>query len=175
MSKTLDDAGSNADEVGYKRPPKHTRFKPGQSGNPRGRPRKSKQIDDLIRRELDQTIVIKEGGREIRVSKRAAMIKQLVNQAIKGDPKARQFVLSHLEKHREIEPFVSTAADDAELLRLVAGSAVSGSQEDEPLAKGDLDDALNANAISDADSGSERSRHHGIEERNGGEGVDEQS
>lgn len=132
MSKTFNDDGSNAYEVGYKRPPRHARFKPGQSGNPRGRPRKSKQIDDLIRRELDQTIVIKEGGREIRVSKRAAMIKQLVNQAIKGEPKARQFVLSHLEKHREIEPFVSTAADDAELLRVMGASALLGTDDGEP-------------------------------------------
>ena len=45
------------DKVGYCRPPKHSRFKPGQSGNPRGRPRKNRSIEAMIKRELDQTVV----------------------------------------------------------------------------------------------------------------------
>ena len=45
---------SKADyEVGYGKPPQHTRFKPGQSGNARGRPRKSKELNKLIQAELD--------------------------------------------------------------------------------------------------------------------------
>jgi Family of unknown function (DUF5681) len=103
--------------VGYKRPPLHSRFKPGRSGNPSGRPRKSNQIEDLIRHELDATIVVTEGGREQRITKREAVIKQLVNLAIKGNTKPLQLVLAHLEKHRAVDPFVSTAADDAELLK----------------------------------------------------------
>ena len=104
-------------EVGYGKPPKSGQFKPGQSGNPRGRPRKSRDIQAMIKRELDQTIAIKEGGRELRLSKREALIKQLVNRAVSGDAKAMQFVLTHLEKHKDIEPFTATEADDAELLK----------------------------------------------------------
>ena len=174
MSKPFND-DAKAYDVGNKRPPTHTRFKPGQSGNPRGRPRRSKQIDDLIRRELDQTIVIKEGGREIRVSKRAAMIKQLVNQAIKGDPKARQFVLSHLEKHREIEPFVSTAADDAELLRLVAGSALSGAHEGEAQAEASLEEVLIGGHVSQGAGCACSAPDQSGGRRQGVEDADEQS
>lgn len=107
------------DRVGYGCPPKHTRFKPGRSGNPRGRPRKSKQLEDLIRRELDEKIVAKEGGRDRHITKREAIVKQLVNRAIKGDTKPLQLVLAHLEKHREVEPFVATEVDDAELLKAI--------------------------------------------------------
>ena len=42
------------DKVGYCKPPKHSRFKPGQSGNPLGRPRKNRSIETMIKRELDQ-------------------------------------------------------------------------------------------------------------------------
>ena len=109
------------DAVGYKRPPKHSRFKLGRSGNPRGRPRKSHSIEAMIKRELDQTVKITEGGRELHISKREAIIKQFVNRAIKGDPKPMQLMLAHLEKHKDIEPFTATEADDAELLKALGG------------------------------------------------------
>lgn len=109
-------------EVGFCRPPKHSRFKKGQSGNPRGRPRKSNDLNALVRAELATTIVVHEAGREKRITKREAIIKQVVNRAIKGDAKASQFVLTHMEKHREIEPFTPTEADDAALLAAMAGS-----------------------------------------------------
>lgn len=108
-------------EVGFGRPPKHTQFKPGRSGNAKGRPRKSKELHKLIQAELDTTIPVQEAGREKRITKREAIVKQLVNRAIKGDAKASQFVLAHLEKHREVEPFASTEADDAALLAAILG------------------------------------------------------
>lgn len=114
--------------IGYGKPPKHTRFKPGQSGNPRGRPRKSRDIQAMIKRELDQTIAIKEGGRELRLSKREALIKQLVNRAVSGDAKAMQFVLTHLEKHKDIEPFTTNEADDVELLKAL-GAKLTGDDD----------------------------------------------
>ncbi|MBR2536535.1 MAG: hypothetical protein IKE66_10730 [Hyphomicrobium sp.] len=123
-------AEDDDDEVGYCKPPKHSRFKPGQSGNTRGRPRKNRSIEAMIKRELDQTVVLKEGGREIRLSKREALIKQLVNRAISGDQKPMQLVLSHLEKHKDIEPFTATEADDAELLKAL-GSTPIGDDNDE--------------------------------------------
>ena len=116
MSTDHDDQADN-DAVGYGRPPKHSRFKPGRSGNPRGRPRKTRSIEAMIKRELDQTVKITEGGRELRISKREAIIKQFVNRALKGDAKPLQLMLAHFEKHKDIEPFTATAADDAELLK----------------------------------------------------------
>ncbi len=124
MSRSDDDA------IGYGKPPKHSRFKPGQSGNPRGRPRRNRSIETMIKRELDLMISISEGGRELRISKREAIVKQFVNRAIKGDAKPLQMMLAHLEKHKDIEPFTATAADDAELLKALA-SASKGDNSDE--------------------------------------------
>lgn len=112
-----DDGNPDRDyEVGYGRPPKHTQFKPGQSGNRRGRPKKSKDLAKLIDAELDEIIPTGGSGRRKHMSKREALVKQLVNLAIKGNAKPLQLILAHLEKHREVEPFVPTDADDAALL-----------------------------------------------------------
>ena len=57
---------------------------------------------------------------EKRITKREALITQVVNRAIKGDVKPLQIVIGYLQNDREIEPFVSTAADDAELVRALS-------------------------------------------------------
>jgi hypothetical protein len=71
--------------VGYSRPPQHTRFCKGQSGNPRGRPRQSKNLLSIARKALNEKIVIKENGRRRVITKFEAVIKQLVNKAAFGD------------------------------------------------------------------------------------------
>src|SRR5690349_25164355 len=71
--------------VGYKKPPQATRFKPGQSGNPRGRPKRSKNLVSAIQKEMNERISITENGRKKRISKRDAIAKQYVNKSIAGD------------------------------------------------------------------------------------------
>ena len=76
-------------EVGYKKPPKSTRFKPGQSGNPRGRPKGEPNLSTAIEKELRSVIVVQEGGsRPKRITKTSAIAKRFVNKAVSGDPKA---------------------------------------------------------------------------------------
>ncbi len=113
-------------EVGYGRPPKHTQFKPGQSGNPRGRPKKSKNVDALLEKELDEIVTLHEGGQPKRMTKREAIIKQFVNLAIKGNAKPLQMMLAHLEENRQPEPFTSSETDDAEILRAFGQARAAG-------------------------------------------------
>jgi hypothetical protein len=80
---TLDDDG-----IGYRRPPKKTQFKPGQSGNPKGRPKGSKNMTTILQEELDQKIPVTEGGKRRRVTKRRLAVRQQVNKAAQGDSKA---------------------------------------------------------------------------------------
>jgi hypothetical protein len=92
-------------EVGYGKPPKATRFKQGQSGNPKGRPRREKTLDRLLSQVLDEKLTITEpNGRERKIAKRVAIFKQVVNRAVKGDTKAFLDVFRMFETfHRDYQ------------------------------------------------------------------------
>jgi hypothetical protein len=75
-------------EVGYCKPPKHTRFKPGHSGNPSGRPRGQRNFRTAVRDALKEKITIREGDRTRTVSKMDAIIQVTFNNALRSDPKA---------------------------------------------------------------------------------------
>lgn len=74
--------------VGYGRPPKHSRFKKGSSGNPTGRQKGTLGLKTLLAAELKSTVKIQEAGRSKTVTKQQAMVKQIVAKALKGDDKA---------------------------------------------------------------------------------------
>ena len=104
-------------EVGYRKPPRHTRFKPGVSGNPRGRPKDAKNLSTLVHDALNEQVVVAENGRRRKVSKRQAIITQLVNLSAQADLKAMQMLLAIMQdiEHRsEAEPAETTvdAADE---------------------------------------------------------------
>jgi hypothetical protein len=75
-------------DVGYKRPPKSTQFKKGQSGNPRGRPKGTKDLKTDLAEELQERVLVKEGSTERKISKQRAMVKSLMAKAMKGDARA---------------------------------------------------------------------------------------
>jgi hypothetical protein len=75
-------------EVGYGKPPKAGQFQKGRSGNPRGRPKGSKDFATLLKAALDEMITVNENGRPSRRSKKEVMTKVLVNKAVKGDLRA---------------------------------------------------------------------------------------
>lgn len=75
-------------EVGYGKPPVATQFKPGQSGNPKGRPRGQRNLATDLEEELSEKIQVTENGRSVTVTKQRAMIKTLVAKALKGDTRA---------------------------------------------------------------------------------------
>jgi Family of unknown function (DUF5681) len=81
--------GSNWDAgVGYKRPPKHSQFQPGKSGNPKGRPRKQKGPRQLLEEALSEVVTITENGVAKAMSKQKFIFKLLVTTAAKGNGKA---------------------------------------------------------------------------------------
>ena len=83
--------------VGYGKPPVHTRFQKGRSGNPKGRPRGKKNMSTLLSAALDAAIIVVENGRRKKISKREAIITQLVNKSASADLKATQIVLTMLQ------------------------------------------------------------------------------
>src|SRR3984893_3415517 len=71
--------------VGKGKPPRHTRFQKGQSGNPTGRPKGSKNVATLLEQVLNERVVVTENGKRKRITKLQAMLKQLANKAASGD------------------------------------------------------------------------------------------
>ena len=91
--------------VGFGKPPRRTRFCKGQSGNPKGRPRGARNLATLMEKVLKEPVVISENGKRRRITKRVALVKQLVNKAIAGDPRSIKLLLAEL---REIDDRLGT-------------------------------------------------------------------
>jgi hypothetical protein len=84
-------------EVGYKKPPKRTQFKPGKSGNPKGRPKRpakpsGQPEQPLFVRIAAEKVPVLIHGRKVRITKEECFYRAIFNDANKGDPSARMQV-----------------------------------------------------------------------------------
>lgn len=75
-------------EVGRGKPPLHSRFQKGQSGNPAGRPKGARGLRAEIMDEFARPVTARENGRAVRASKAQMVIKVLLARAVAGDAKA---------------------------------------------------------------------------------------
>ena len=82
----------------YRKPPLHTRFKKGQSGNPRGRP--AKNLPALLAAALNEKVTATENGERRQITKREAVIAQLVNKSAAAELRATKMLIDML---RDIE------------------------------------------------------------------------
>jgi uncharacterized protein DUF5681 len=87
--------------VGYGRPPKATQFKPGRSGNPKGRPKGPRSIGAILQEVIRQKISVTEGGKTRRLPTLEVMLRRLVNESVKGDQKALKLLLSLVDRYSE--------------------------------------------------------------------------
>ena len=81
-------APSDDYEVGYARPPKHSRFKPGQSGCPQGRRKGSLNWKTLVERKLTEKVSRSKGGKPCKMTKCEALVQTLTDKAVDGDARA---------------------------------------------------------------------------------------
>jgi len=79
-------------KVGYRKPPIHSRFQKGQSGNRRGRRRSTLNHRTVLERTLLKPITVTEGGKPKKMIPLEIVIRQLINKAVKGDVRAAQWV-----------------------------------------------------------------------------------
>lgn len=105
--------------VGYGKPPKQHQFTKGKSGNPSGRPKGLKNLATDVALELAEVLVVTEGGKQLKVTKRRAMLKALLSKALKGDARAASIFLG-----------LTPAAEHAEQ---VAHAAKTMSQTDQDI------------------------------------------
>jgi hypothetical protein len=85
MSENIEKSPAADYEVGYGRPPVHTRFRKGQSGNPRGRRAEDKTMPAAVRRALWGKVVVTENGERKKVARIEVAARQLANKAAAGD------------------------------------------------------------------------------------------
>lgn len=82
--------GNSADEsyrVGYGRPPTQTQFKPGVSGNPKGRSKKAPSFSEVTEQVLNKKIEMRAGDQVLRMSNKEALIQSAIRQALAGKPR----------------------------------------------------------------------------------------
>ena len=128
----MSDKSSPSYEVGFGKPPEASRFKPGQSGNPRGRPKGVLNLATTVQKALRERVTVVEHGRRRQVSKLEATVTQLVNRAAKGEPRATQQLLAlvaTVEGNAATTTSLGKSQSDREvmasiLLRLTPGAAV---------------------------------------------------
>jgi Family of unknown function (DUF5681) len=102
-------------EVGYGKPPRDTRFPKGQSGNPRGRPPGAKNLKTLLSEALNEPVIVTENGGRRKVTKRQAIVTQLVNRSATADFRAIKILLDIVRDiERQTEPTAPETSDFSE-------------------------------------------------------------
>lgn len=104
MTKHKKIHNSEADyQTGYRKPPKHSQFKPGTSGNPKGRPKGRKNLLPTFFEIMHEKIPIREAGTLRTVTRFEAMIRMLWQKAFHGDAKAAATIIAQMKELRNYE------------------------------------------------------------------------
>ncbi len=106
-------------EVGYGKPPKHTQFKKDQSGNPKGRPKGSRNFSTDVKDTLKEPVRLTKGGKRKTVSTQHATLLRLREKALSGDARALDRMIELARTYND-EDIAQAAAElsstDAEIL-----------------------------------------------------------
>ena len=93
--------------IGYKKPPSDKKFKEGESGNPKGRPKGATSFLPMLEKELSTVTTIAENGKKKKMTRLGVMIKRLVLSALNGDHKALITILEVMRKTGRLEAIES--------------------------------------------------------------------
>ena len=102
---TFADGAKSQYEVGYGKPPCHSRFQKGQSGNPRGRKKGSVNVETALRKALFELTTVREGGKIRKMATLEVGYTQLANKVAAGDLRALKLMTQLLEKFGNDDDF----------------------------------------------------------------------
>jgi ribosomal protein L14E/L6E/L27E len=97
--------------VGFGRPPRATQFQPGKSGNPKGRPKGSRSVAAIVQEILHQKVYVTEGDKTRRIPRIEVAVRRLVNEAMKGDPRAMKQLLDIAQRYALSDEAVARTED----------------------------------------------------------------
>lgn len=103
-------------KVGYGKPPIQHRFKPGQSGNPRGRPKGKKSEATILYELLNRNITVREGGKPRKITVLEAILLRFTEDALKGNTKTAAFLFNRYASQDADVNDTSLAEDDRDVL-----------------------------------------------------------
>jgi hypothetical protein len=118
-------------DVGYGKPPEHSRFKPGQSGNPKGRPKGTRNFSIDVKATLRSRVQVTRDGKPTRVSTQEAALLRLREKALKGDARALDALLDLARIYNDEEQVrrSNLSSDDAALLEIYNARLKSGAAD----------------------------------------------
>jgi Family of unknown function (DUF5681) len=133
-------------KVGYKRPPRHSRFRPGKSGNPRGRQKSVRNLGSDVKRTLETPVTLNERGKAKRVSTQEAALLRLREKALKGDARSLDRLLELAQTFNNGAAIESLggkaeAAEDQALLDAYAAEVRSRPASSSGMRRGAADDS----------------------------------
>ena len=94
--------------IGHGKPPIHSQFKKGQSGNKKGRKKASPQAADVLLNAIHRMISVSENGSRRSMTKLEAAITQIVNKAVAGNPRSMQILAQMLKMFGFLNPARAT-------------------------------------------------------------------
>ena len=100
-NQSLTAKGKAPYEVGNKKPPKEFQFKPGQSGNHKGRPMGSKSFEAKVQKELEKKVTVNKNGKSVKMSKLDVGVTRLVDRFMAGDLKSTAIIIGLGKKNEK--------------------------------------------------------------------------
>jgi len=115
-------------EVGYGKPPEQTRFKKGQSGNPKGRAKGTRNFSTDVKSTLNAEVRVTRDGRPHKISTQEALLLRLREKALSGDARTldRMIALAQTYNNGELAQTYQSSADDLFLLDILKSRILSG-------------------------------------------------
>src|SRR5712692_2293823 len=99
---------TDANAIGYKRPPTDTRFPKGKSGNPHGRPKGQRNVANLTKNLLNRPVRVRSGDETLEMRAIEAIFRVLANRAAQGNSRATSLV----NKLREMAGFANEVTEE---------------------------------------------------------------
>jgi len=139
-----------SDEVGYRKPPKRTQFKPGKSGNPKGRPKGVPNFSTDVGKALSKSVKVQKNGRDSSMSTQMASLLVLREKALHGDLRALDHLLDLASRHearQQTGPARELNVDDRAILAAYVKGALEQRQAEERLGLEPVQPKLTENVV----------------------------